>query len=101
MSRFASVVAILLVAACQQVPEKPLPPKPPGPERAQYIQTTFGALPGWSTTRLEPSLRAFLSGCAPAPAVLLGPCGTATTIAGGGEDGARRFFEGSFAPYAV
>ena len=101
MSRFASVVAILLIAACQQLPEKPAPPKPPGPERVQYIQASFSTLPGWSTTRLEPSLRAFLNGCARAPAVLLGPCGTATTIAIGDEDGARRFFETYFTPYAI
>src|SRR5436305_13832574 len=101
MSRFLSVVAILLIAACQQLPEKPLPPKPPGPERAQYIQSSFSALPGWSTTRLEPSLRAFINGCARVPAVLLGPCGTATTIAVGDEDGARRFFESYFTPYAL
>jgi len=101
MSRFASVVAILLIAACQQLPEKPAPPKPPGPERVQYIQASFSTLPAWSTTRLEPSLRAFLNGCARAPAVLLGPCGTATTIAIGDEDGARRFFETYFTPYAI
>ena len=101
MSRILSVVAILLIAACQQLPEKPAPPKPPGPERAQYLPTTFSVLPGWSTTRLEPSLRAFLNGCARAPAVLLGPCGTATTIAVGDEEGARRFFESYFAPYAI
>src|SRR5436190_18336902 len=101
MSRFASVVAILLIAACQQLPEKPAPPKPAGPERVQYIQTSFSTLPGWSTTRLEPSLRAFLNGCARAPAALLGACGTATTIAIGDEDGARRFCESHFTPYAI
>src|SRR3954463_6324084 len=101
MSRFASVVAILLIAACQQLPEKPAPPKPPGPERAQYIQASFSTLPGGSTTRLEPSLRAFLSGCARAPAILLGPCGTATTIPIGEEAAARSFFEANFTPYAL
>lgn len=101
MFRLLSLVAILLIAACQQLPEKPAPPKPPGAERASYIQTSFSVLPGWSTTRLEPSLRAFLNGCARAPVVLLGPCGTATTIAIGDEDGARRFFESSFTPYAI
>jgi membrane-bound lytic murein transglycosylase A len=94
-------VTILLVAACTQLPEKPAPPKPPVPERAQYIETSFAALPGWERTRLEPSLRAFLNGCARAPAILLGPCGTATTIAIGDEAGARRFFETTFAPYAM
>jgi membrane-bound lytic murein transglycosylase A len=58
-------------------------------------------LPGWDATRLEPSLHAFLSGCARAPAVLLGACGIATTIAVGDEAGARRFFESTFIPYAV
>src|SRR4051812_3650517 len=101
MSRLLSVVAILWMAACTQLPEKPVPPKPPGQERAQYIQTTFAALPDWERTRVEPSLRAFLNGCARAPAVLLGPCGTATTIAIGDEAGARRFFETTFTPYAL
>src|SRR3954471_15512664 len=101
MSRLLSVVAILLAAACTQLPEKPAPPKPAAPERAQYIATSFAALPGWERTRLEPSLRAFLGGCARAPAVLLGPCGTATTIAIGDEAGARRFFEATFTPYAL
>ena len=101
MSRLLSVVEVLWLAACTQLPEKPAPPKPPGPERAQYVPTSFAALPGWERTRLEPSLRAFLSGCARAPAILLGPCGTATTIAIGDEDGARRFFESTFAPYAL
>src|SRR5437868_5300003 len=101
MSRLLSVVAILLAAACTQLPEKPAPPKPPAPERAQYIATSFAALPGWERTRLEPSLRAFLGGCARAPAVLLGACGTATTIAIGDEAGARRFFEATFTPYGI
>jgi len=101
MSRLLSVVAILLVAACTQLPEKPAAPKPPPPERAQYIPASFAALPGWERTRLEPSLRAFLNGCARAPAILLGPCGTATTLAIGDEAGARRFFESTFTPYAI
>lgn len=100
MTRLIFLVMILLVAGCAQVPEKPAP-KPPGPERAQYIEATFAALPGWDRTRLEPSLRAFLSGCARAPAVLLGACGIATSIAIGDEAGARRFFESTFIPYAI
>src|SRR5260221_2255868 len=101
MSRLLLLVTILLAAACTQLPEKPAPPKLPAPERAQYIETSFAALPGWERTRLEPSLRAFLNGCARAPVVLLGPCGTATAIATGDEAGARRFFEATFTPYAI
>jgi membrane-bound lytic murein transglycosylase A len=101
MARLIFLVAIVLAAGCAQVPEKPAPKPPPGPERAQYIEATFAALPGWDATRLEPSLRAFLSGCARAPAVLLGACGIATTIAVGDEAGARRFFESTFTPYAI
>src|SRR3989440_7102438 len=97
---------ILLSAGCAQLPEKPCPvcpppPTKPAPERAQYVETTFAALPGWDNTQLEPSLRAFLAGCPRAPAPLLGACGTATTIAVGDEAGARRFFENSFVPYAL
>ena len=97
---------ILLSAGCAQLPEKPCPvcpppPTKPAPERAQYVETTFAALPGWDSTPLEPSLRAFLAGCPRAPAPLLGACGTATTIAVGDEAGARRFFENSFVPYAL
>src|SRR3954470_4467324 len=101
MSRLLSLVMVLWLAACTQLPEKPAAPKPPAPERAQYIPTSFAALPGWERTRLEPSLRAFLSGCARAPAILLGPCGTATTIAIGDEAAARNFFEANFTPYAL
>src|SRR5437762_9333064 len=90
-----------MAAGCMPLPEEPAPLKPPGPERAQYIPMSFATLPGWERTRLEPSLRAFLSGCARAPAVLLGPCGTATTIAIGDEAGARRFFETTFTPYGI
>ena len=95
---------ILLSAACTQLPEKPCPvcpPPKPAAERAQYLEVSFAALPGWDATSLEPSLRAFLAGCARAPAVLLGACATATTIAVGDEAGARRFFETTFVPYAL
>ena len=98
------LVATIVLSGCVQVPEKPCPvcpPPKPAPERAQYVETTFAALPGWATTPLEPSLRAFLAGCSRAPAPLLGACGVATTIAIGDEDGARRFFESTFLPYAL
>jgi membrane-bound lytic murein transglycosylase A len=106
MARLICLLAILL-SACAQLPEKPCPvcpppaPSKPAPERAQYAPTTFAALPGWDATLLEPSLRAFLAGCPRAPAVLLGACGTATTIAVGDEAGARRFFENTFVPHAL
>src|SRR3954462_8431220 len=101
MSRLLSVVAILLTAACTQLPEKPAPPKPPAPERAQYIATSFAALPGWERTRLEPSLRAFLRGCARAAAILLGPSGTAPTIPRGGEAAPRSFFAANSNTFAL
>src|SRR5258706_318754 len=62
---------ILLSAGCAPMgdmrPEKPCPvcppPKPvPAPERAQYVETSFAALPGWDSTNLQPSLRAFVAG---------------------------------------
>jgi membrane-bound lytic murein transglycosylase A len=95
---------LILLTGCAQLPEKPCPvcpPPKPAAERAQYVEASFAALPGWETTRLEPSLRAFLAGCPRVPATLLGACATATTIAVGDEAGARRFFETTFVPYAL
>ena len=96
---------ILLAAGCAQVPTPcpvcPPPPKPPGPERAQYLPSSFDALPGWKTNLLEPSLRAFMAGCPRVTGPLLDACATATTIPIGDEAGARRFFESLFVPYAL
>src|SRR6266850_3691544 len=95
---------LILLTGCAQLPEKPCPvcpPPKPAAERAQYVETSFAALPGWDSTSLEPSLRAFLAGCPRAPATLLGACGTATTIPVGDEAGARQFFETAFVPYAL
>jgi membrane-bound lytic murein transglycosylase A len=51
--------------------------------------------------QLEPSLRAFMAGCARAPAALLDACASASRVAPGDEAGARRFFETVFVPYAL
>jgi membrane-bound lytic murein transglycosylase A len=95
---------ILLGAGCAQVREQPCPvcpPPKPGPERAQYRETTFSALPGWDAIALEPSLRAFVAGCPRAAGPLINACATASTIAPGDEAAARRFFESAFVPYAL
>ena len=95
---------ILLTAGCAQLPEKPCPvcpPPKPAPERAQYIETSFSALPGWDSTSLEPSLRAFMAGCPRAGGPMINACAIASTIAIGDEVGARRFFESTFTPFAL
>jgi membrane-bound lytic murein transglycosylase A len=92
---------ILLVAGCTTVVEKPPVPPKPAPERAVYTPTTFAALPGWDATRLEPSLRAFVSGCPRASGPLINACAIASTVPVGDEGGARRFFEATFTPYAL
>src|SRR5205085_3585909 len=97
-------LAIVLSAGCAQVHEQPCPvcpPPKPGPERAQYVPTTFSALPGWESTSLEPSLRAFMAGGPRAAGALINACATASTVQPGGEDAARRFFESAFLPYAL
>ena len=72
------------------------PPPKPAPETAQYVETrAFAALPGWAARALEPSLRAFLAGCARASGAPAGracahrprPCRRAT------RRRARQFFE--------
>src|SRR3954470_16636024 len=100
------LLVIVVVAGCGQMPEKPCPvcpppPKPPGAERAQYVPTSFSALPGWDRAQLEPSLRAFMAGCPRVSGPLLDACATATSIAVGDEAGARRFFESFFVPYVI
>ena len=99
----ARLVLILLVAGCAQVPQQPCPcpPPKPAPERAQYIEWSFAALPGWDRLSLEPSLRAFMAGCARAAGPLINACATASTVAPGDEAAARQFFETAFTAYAL
>src|SRR5260221_801616 len=101
---------ILLSAGCAPMgdmrPEKPCPvcppPKPvPAPERAQYVEASFAALPGWDSTNLEPSLRAFVAGCPRASGAMINACAIATTITIVDDAGARRFFESTFTPFAL
>ena len=60
---------ILLAAGCAPAPPQkeamcPCPPPKPAPETARYEARSFSDLPGWREADLEPSLRAFLGGCA-------------------------------------
>jgi membrane-bound lytic murein transglycosylase A len=89
---------ILLVAGCAPCPVCP-PPKP-APETARYEPRGFTDLPGWSRAKLEPSLRAFVAGCARVTA-LKRVCETARGLPSGDEAAARRFFEAEFIPYAL
>lgn len=103
MARFACLL-IVLIAGCAQLAEKPCPvcpPAKPAPERAQYIESSFAALPGWQNASLEPSLRAFMAGCPRAGGSLINACASATAVEPGDEAAARRFFESYFVPYAL
>ncbi len=94
------VLAAALVAACEQTPR--VPPKPPVPETARYVAMTYDALPGWSRAALEPSLRAFLAGCARITgAALSRVCALGQSAPKGDEAAARQFFESAFTPYAL
>ena len=98
---FALIVA---TAACAPLPEAPCPscpPPPPAAESAQYLEWSFDALPGWSEARLAPSLQAFLAGCPRAGDPLIDACAVASQIPAGDEAAARRFFESTFAAYAL
>src|SRR5438094_96637 len=91
-----------LGVGCAQAPPQ-LCPCPPvkAPERAQYIEWSFSALPGWDHLPLEPSLRAFVAGCPRAAGALINACATASTVAPGDEAAARQFFESAFSAYAL
>src|SRR5882762_8730883 len=98
----ARLVLILLVAGCAQVPQQPCPcPPAKAPERAQYIEWSVAALPGWDRLSLEPSLRAFMAGCARAAGPLINTCAIASTVAPGDEAAARQVFESAFTAYAL
>jgi len=94
------VALILLAAACAPAPQQlcPVcPPPKPAPETVRYEARSFGDLPGWSGARLEPSLRAFVAGCAR----FKGVCEAAKRLPPGDEPAARSFFETQFIPYAL
>ncbi|HWA37484.1 MAG TPA: MltA domain-containing protein [Burkholderiales bacterium] len=76
------------------------PPLKPPAETARYLESSFDALPGWGTAMLEPSLRAFLGSC-PRSGALATACTLARTVPPGDEAAARRFFEETFAAYAL
>src|SRR5512134_1106432 len=101
--RCICLALILLVAGCASTPKPPLcpcPPPKPAPETARYEPRAFADLPGWREAHLEPSLRAFLGGCARLAAAKKA-CELAKSVPPGDEEAARRFFEAEFVPYAV
>src|SRR5438874_1110261 len=95
---------IVLIAACAPLPPKPqvamcpCPPAKPEPESARYQETSFAALPGWREASLQPSLRAFITGCPRVSGSLGRACQAAVTVP---DDAvaARQFFESTFVPY--
>jgi membrane-bound lytic murein transglycosylase A len=95
---------ILLAAGCASTqkspPLCPCPPPKPAAETARYEPRAFADLPGWREAQLEPSLRAFLAGCARLTAARKA-CDLAKAVPVGDEPAARRFFESEFVPYAV
>ena len=118
MIRFsvAAMAAMLLVAgcaglgeragcppgACPPCPKCPELPKPP-PTDARYELKTFAELPGWTLAELEPSVRAFVTGCPRLEGVpvLARACAVARSLPAGDAASARAFFEGAFVPYAI
>lgn len=116
-SPVGALAAIVLLAACQQLPERGsvascapcpacaqcAPEKPAVAPSARYEAAEFAALPGWSSVALVPSLRSFVRGCARVATghVLRDACDAAVALPARDEAAARRFFEAEFAVYAV
>src|SRR6185503_11331554 len=100
--RSALLLSIVLVAACAPLAPCPCPPPgaKPAPESAVYLPFAFDALPGWPSTGLERSVRAFQAGC-PRPGALARACEAAAAVPPDDEAAARRFFEENFVPYAL
>src|SRR5687768_12150404 len=89
---------IVVAVGCAPLPQA-TEPKPQATDKAFYLEYSFGALPGWQETRLEPSLQAFLRGCSVVK-LFSRACEQARAVAPGDERAAREFFEASFVPYA-
>src|SRR6185503_8331842 len=92
---------IVLTAGCAQPPCPVCPPPKPPAERAQYVEWSYAALPGWSKAQLEPSLRAFMAGCPRSAGPFISACAAGSAVPEGDEAAARRFFETGFVPYAL
>ncbi|MGQ0547646.1 MAG: murein transglycosylase A [Betaproteobacteria bacterium] len=88
----------VLAAGCTPLPPRPEPAALS--DKAHYLEYSFGALPGWESAMLEPSLQAFLRGCALVK-VFARACEQARAVPAGDERAAREFFEAAFVPYAV
>jgi membrane-bound lytic murein transglycosylase A len=99
--RRLALALIVLAGGCAQPPCPVCPPPKPPAERAQYVESSYAALPGWQAAQLEPSLRAFMAGCPRASGPFISACAVGTTVPEGDEAAARRFFETLFAPYSI
>src|SRR4051794_22167829 len=93
------LILIVMLAGCAQGPQKvdpqscgQCPPPKPAPETARYQEVSFEVLPGWGTTALEPSLRAFVASC-PRPGSLARACELGRAVPMNDEVAARQFFE--------
>jgi membrane-bound lytic murein transglycosylase A len=95
--RWAALILVLAGCAPAPVVCPVCPPSKPAPEAARYEPRGFSDLPGWQRAQLEPSLRAFIAGCARFKRV----CDLAKSLPPGDEQAARRFFESEFVPYAL
>ena len=104
---------VLFVAGCTSVPPPqcpscpacptcPQPPKPV-PEQATYEPREFPTLPGWQSTMLAPSLKAFVSGCAriASTSALRKTCDSARSVNLADEGAVRRFIETAFVAYSI
>src|SRR5262245_60397415 len=101
-----SLAAILVLAACAELPapECPKCPAPPPPRaETRYEAVPFAAIPGWAGAELAPGLAAFVKGC---PRISPGNplykvCEAARSVPVDEEAVARRFVEESFSAWAV
>src|SRR5918996_4727047 len=88
---------IVLIGGCAPIKCPVCPPPKPQPETARYEARGFSDLPGWERADLEPSLQAFIAGCARFARL----CDLARSLPAADEQAARTFFETEFVPYAL
>ena len=98
--------AILVLAACAELPKEPacpVCPAPPRPAESKVERVPFAAIPGWVNAEISSGLRAFASGCPrmAAGSALRRACEAARALPANEEAAARAFVETTFEAWSI
>ncbi len=102
--RTLTVVALLLLGACNIIPTPRVTEKPAEPQPKPVLKPTgWDTVEGWRDDEIVPALDAFLQSCTvlKKKALWQEACIQADSVRGQDSDTVRQFFESYFVPYQV